>query len=237
MLNIAGWSKLSTVDWQGNIVATLFLQGCPWRCNYCHNSDILDPKVQGPISFEHDVLPHLENRIGLLDGVVFSGGEPLMQAREDDGGDLLQAITTVKEFRNQAFGNEQAYKIGMHTGGAYPEALRRIISELDWIGFDVKAPTGLYDDITNLKNSEINARKSLNLILEEQEYRKNSKHPLQVTFRTTVDPTVLSSEDVERLKDELAEKGITDLVIQEVRTQGAPDGYAEKLAAARSTVQ
>ena len=229
LINIAGWSRLSTVDWPGEIVSALFLQGCPWRCNYCHNSDILDPHVQGEVSFENDVLPHLKNRVGLLDGVVFSGGEPLMQSAED-GGKLLQAMKKVLDFRDpNSEADVPAYKIGMHTGGAIPGNLRPLLSHLDWVGFDVKAPTGLYDAITNIKGSESAARKSLNLLLEEREFRKNSARPLHIQFRTTVDPTVLSEADVDRLKEELHQKGIDDLVIQEVRTQGAPEGYAEQL--------
>ncbi|MDR2508858.1 MAG: anaerobic ribonucleoside-triphosphate reductase activating protein [Candidatus Ancillula sp.] len=238
LINIAGWSKLSTVDWPGEIVVTLFLQGCPWRCNYCHNSAILDPHAKGEVSFEDDVLKHLENRVGLLDGVVFSGGEPLMQSGED-GGKLLRAMKEVLKFKDpnqnqDAKEDAPAFKIGMHTGGAIPGNLRPLLSYLDWVGFDVKAPTGLYDAITQIKGSESAARKSLNLLLEEREFRKNSARPLHIQFRTTVDPTVLNASDVDRLKEELHEKGIDDLVIQEVRTQGAPEGYAARLSEALS---
>ncbi|MDR0950869.1 MAG: 4Fe-4S cluster-binding domain-containing protein, partial [Candidatus Ancillula sp.] len=89
VLNIAGWSKMSTVDWPGEVVTTIFLQGCPFRCNYCHNFEILDPSIKGEVNWV-DVLEHLRNRIGFLDGIVFSGGEPLMQANSEDGGVLSQ---------------------------------------------------------------------------------------------------------------------------------------------------
>ncbi|GHT80811.1 anaerobic ribonucleoside-triphosphate reductase activating protein [Actinomycetota bacterium] len=224
MINIAGMSKLSTVDWPGNLVTTLFLQGCPWRCNYCHNFEILDPKVQGEVDFENEVLPHLASRVGLLDGVVFSGGEPTMQTD-----DLAAAIDKVKEFKNPMRKDQPAFKIGLHTGGAYPKTLQRILHDVDWIGFDIKAPLGLYDKITNILGSEQIATHSLGMILEEQEFRKNTDRPLSITFRTTVDQTVMSEDDVKRLQSQLKEKGIDNLVLQEVRTLGAPEDYATKL--------
>jgi pyruvate formate lyase activating enzyme len=232
MLNIAGISKLSTVDWPGNLVTTVFLQGCPWRCNYCHNSEILDPRVPGTVNWETEVIPHLQSRIGLLDGIVFSGGEPTMQANAEDGGELFAAIKQVRSILDPRNGNKPAFKIGLHTGGAYTQALKKIIHEVDWIGFDVKAPIGMYDKITNVNGSDIVGMRSLELVQQEIEFRKNTDRPLNVTFRTTIDPTVLKQADVKRLQEQLAEKGIDNLVLQEVRTLGAPAGYEERLGEA-----
>ncbi|NNH09134.1 radical SAM protein, partial [Cellulomonas fimi] len=78
-LAIAGLTPLSSCDWPGRLVATAFLQGCPWRCTYCHNAAILDPRTPGVVPWS-DVRDLLDRRRGLLDGVVFSGGEPTRQA-------------------------------------------------------------------------------------------------------------------------------------------------------------
>lgn len=78
-LQIAGLVPFSTVDWPGALCASLFLQGCPWRCPYCHNAGILDLRTPGVVRWE-DVEELLRRRLGLLDGVVFSGGEALVQA-------------------------------------------------------------------------------------------------------------------------------------------------------------
>jgi pyruvate formate lyase activating enzyme len=233
-LNIAGWTKLSTVDWPGNIVATIFLQGCPWRCSYCHNWQILDAKVKGPVQFG-EVLEFLRGRVGLLDGVVFSGGEALMQAGEH--GALLESIREIRAIKSAtAVIDGASYKIGLHTGGAYPENLRKLLPYLDWIGFDVKAPTGLYGAITHIDASEVAARKSLNLVLAERERRKNTAQKLDIQFRTTVDPMVLNDAEIARLKDELAAKGIDDLVLQTARTQGAPDRFVQALKEYEATL-
>lgn len=85
-LQIAGLVPMSTVDWPGKFVASLFLQGCPWACPYCHNSAIIDPRIPGVVAWSalEDLLAR---RRGLLDGVVFSGGEATRQdcARGGDG--------------------------------------------------------------------------------------------------------------------------------------------------------
>lgn len=71
-----------------------------------------------------EVTELLERRHGLLDGLVFSGGEPTRQAA------LLDAARTVKNM---------GFKIGLHTGGSYPQRLAQLIPYLDWVGFDIKA--------------------------------------------------------------------------------------------------
>ena len=69
---------MSTVDWPGELVASLFLQGCPWACPYCQNAAIIDPRVPGVVAWDA-VERLLARRRGLLDGVVFSGGEATRQ--------------------------------------------------------------------------------------------------------------------------------------------------------------
>eukprot|EP01035_Chromulina_nebulosa_P014871 gene14871-19679_t len=36
-LAVAGLQPFSSVDFPGRLAAVVFLQGCPWRCGYCHN--------------------------------------------------------------------------------------------------------------------------------------------------------------------------------------------------------
>lgn len=217
LLNIAGWSKMSTVDWPGELVVTLFLQGCPLKCNYCHNYLILDPNIKGEVSFEDDVLQLLKKRTTLLDGVVFSGGEPLMQANASDGGRLRQAILAVKNVSPK-------FKIGLHTAGSYPDNLAKIIDLVDWIGFDIKAPWDKYHLITHVLKSDELALKSINII---NEYQKS--HKLDVQYRTTIDPTVFDANDQEKIVNQLKNLGISDVKWQEVRAIGANEEYQNKL--------
>ncbi|WP_307802688.1 anaerobic ribonucleoside-triphosphate reductase activating protein [Cellulomonas dongxiuzhuiae] len=207
-LQIAGLTPLSTVDWPGRLVATAFLQGCPWRCTYCHNSAILDVRLPGVVPWTH-VTDLLRRRRGLLDGLVLSGGEPTRQ------GGIVAAAREVKE---------AGFLVGLHTAGAYPARLPALLPYVDWVGLDIKAPAHLYRAITRAGGGTTTADKafaSLRLVLDSG---------VDVQVRTTVDPTVLTDADVADLGAALADLGVRDHVLQQVRPDGATDEYAQALA-------
>ena len=77
-LRIGGLTPLSTTDYPGQLAAAVFCQGCPWRCGYCHNPHLIPATVKQGIDWV-EVMRFLERRRGLLDAVVFSGGEPTLQ--------------------------------------------------------------------------------------------------------------------------------------------------------------
>lgn len=208
-LVIAGLTPLSTCDWPDRLVTTVFLQGCPWRCGYCHNHAICDPRAPGEVAWS-DVRALLAGRAGLLDGVVFSGGEPTRQRA------LAEAM---REVRAAGFG------VGLHTGGAYPRRLAELLPLVDWVGLDVKATPGRYDAVTGVPNSARPAFESLRLVLGAG---------VEVQVRTTVDPTVLGDTDVAELRALLAGLGVRDHVLQEVRTIGVRPEYARALAGVTS---
>lgn len=208
-LEISGLVPLSTCDWPDRLVATLFLQGCPWRCTYCHNPGLIDSRTPGRVPWS-EVAALLDRRAGLLDGVVFSGGEPTRQ----EG--LVDACRRV---RAAGFG------VGLHTGGAYPRRLAALLPHLDWVGLDIKAPPGRYEAITGVPASARAAFRSLALVLAAG---------VEVQVRTTVDPTVLEAPDVEELSALLVGLGVRDHVLQEVRSTGVRPGYARELARLRS---
>jgi len=209
-LQIAGLTPLSTCDWPGRLVATAFLQGCPWDCTYCHNPALIDPRAPGVVPWSA-VLDLLARRRGLLDGVVFSGGEPTRQAGLADA---------MRRVRDLGFG------VGLHTAGAYPRRLAAVLPLVDWVGLDVKAPADLYSSITGVASSADPAARSLRLALA-------AGVPLQV--RTTVDPTVLSPDDVARLQTTLVGLGVINHVLQGVRAHGTRRTYAAALATHRLT--
>jgi pyruvate formate lyase activating enzyme len=208
-LQIAGLTALSTCDWPGHLVATVFLQGCPWSCTYCHNPELIDPRTSGVVPWAA-VQELLARRHGLLDGVVFSGGEPTRQP-------MLRAA--MREVR------DAGYKVGLHTSGAYPRQLAAALAYVDWVGLDIKAPAELYQAITGVERSAHASFESLRLVLD-------AGVPVQV--RTTVDPTVLGEADVARLSRVLRHMGVQDHVLQEVRALGTTPEYQEALAAARA---
>jgi pyruvate formate lyase activating enzyme len=147
-----------------------------------------------------DVLAFLESRRGLLDGVVFSGGEPTLQPA------LLGAVQATKAL---------GFRVGLHTGGMMTERFASLLPWVDWVGFDVKAPFEAYSRITGVDESGDRALASLLLLLE-------SKTPYEV--RTTLHPALLSAAEMLELKDQLLVLGVTHYAVQHFRAQGVIPG-------------
>jgi pyruvate formate lyase activating enzyme len=198
MLRIGGLTPLSTTDWPGMLAAVVFCQGCPWRCGYCHNPGLIPPQGEHEVRWE-SVLEFLQRRRDLLDGVVFSGGEPTLQSGLDD------AIRDVRAL---------GFKIGLHTGGMYPQRLESILQRVDWVGMDVKAPFPDYARITGTPGSGARVQSSLKLILASG---------VAYEIRTTVHPALLADEDVLALAADLAARGVKHYVVQAFRSQGCQD--------------
>lgn len=207
-LRIAGLSRFSTVDWPGRLVATVFLHGCPWDCRYCHNPDLIDPRGRGSMPWEA-VAAFLGERRGLLDGVVFSGGEPTMQRA------LPDAVARTREL---------GFDVGLHTGGAYPRVLDAVLPALSWIGLDVKAGADDYARVTGRGPSGRAALRSLDLVLAAQRERAASRHPLDVEVRTTVHPDLIDDTRLGDLGELLADRGVRRWAIQRFRATGSRCG-------------
>lgn len=206
-LGVAGLQPFSTVDFPGQLAAVVFLQGCPWRCAYCHNPGLQAcGPGQGP---RWGVLREwLRDRCGRLDAVVFSGGEPSLDP-------ALPAA--VRELR------AMGYRLGLHTAGLAPRRLSELLPLLDWVGLDVKAApsdVALHDRITGRRGAWRAVRASLNLL-------KDSGKSYEV--RSTVHPDWFEDADVLRLVEEL--RGVPHHALQVARRPDAagrprsPTGY------------
>ena len=133
----------------------------------------------------------------MLDAVVFSGGEPLVQ------NGLETAIKQVKDL---------GFKIGLHTGGYRPEHLEKIMPLLDWVGFDIKAPF----DIKKYGNAiGLNAETQLSAVLKSLDMLLASG--IDFECRTTCDPRILSIKDIDDIADFLAEKCVKKYFLQKYR--------------------
>lgn len=188
MLEIGGLLPFTTIDYPGKLAAVIFCQGCPWRCGYCHNRHLIPPMSGTAVPWP-EVVALLKRRRGLLDAVVFSGGEPTMQAGLPDA---------VRKIRGMGF------KVGLHTAGPYPERLRQCLPHLDWVGMDLKAPFDEYERITGVPGSGEAARKSSELL-------RRSSVPHQ--FRTTLDPFLKSDGRIEAMRQLVKDWG-AELVLQ-----------------------
>jgi pyruvate formate lyase activating enzyme len=192
MLKVGGITPLTTIEFPGRLAAVIFCQGCPWRCGYCHNPHLLPKGVNG-IGGWRDTILFLEKRRGLLDAVVFSGGEPTMQP------ELPEAIQTVKKL---------GFQVGIQTSGAYPDCLRETLPLLDLVTMDIKAPFEEYERITGIRGSGEIARKSAELVLQSG---------VRQRFRTTLDPFLLEEERLASLTEMIRSDWKSEWEVQDLR--------------------
>jgi pyruvate formate lyase activating enzyme len=197
-LRVAGLTRLSTTDFPGRLAAVVFVQGCAWRCRYCHNPEI-QSRLEAPAISWHGVLDFLDHRKGLLDGVVFCGGEPTVDRH------LGGAVDDV---------HQRGFKVGLHTAGIYPDRLRKLLPRLDWVGFDVKAPFDDYANTTGVPSSGERARESLDHLLAS-----GVAHEV----RTTRHPSLLSSGNLKLMATSLRQRGVETFALQEFRPNGCVD--------------
>jgi len=197
-LKVGGLTPFTATDFPGLLSAVVFVQGCPWRCGYCHNPQLQPRTAESPVPW-NDIRAFLARRAGLIDAVVFSGGEPTM----DSG---LEAA--LREVRGLGF------QVGLHSGGIYPQRLRRVLPLVDWVGLDIKANPAGYDAVTRIRRSGAPAFESLHALLES-----GVSHEV----RTTIHPQLHDEHEIRELAQRLATAGVTHYALQVFRPTGCRD--------------
>jgi pyruvate formate lyase activating enzyme len=197
-LRLGGFVGLSVCDFPGELSAVVFCQGCPWRCRYCHNPHLQPRWAETEIEWNR-LRDKLAVRRGLLDAVVFSGGEPTAQTA------LEGALREVRAL---------GFKVGLHTAGPYPGRLERVLPIVDWVGLDIKAPFESYDALTGARKSSLRALDSLYAVMDSG---------VAYEVRTTVHPDLVDVEQLLRLARSLSRLGVRRYAIQEFRGQGCAD--------------
>lgn len=208
-LQVGGLTPFTSIDYPGQLAAVVFVQGCPWRCAYCHNPH-LQPRQAEAVRSWPAVRAWLERRVGLVDAVVFSGGEPTM----DPG--LAGAMADAKAL---------GLAIGLHTAGIYPRRLAQVLPLVDWVGFDVKAPLSsprLLDHVVGLRTSTPAVRESLLAVRGSG---------VSFECRTTAHPALLSDDDLLQIGEELAWLGVTRYAVQIARPVEHGHGLGDRVPA------
>ena len=173
-MKIGGLQKVSLIDYPGQICAIVFTQGCNFRCPYCHNPELVDPQRFGPVIPEEEVLAFLEKRIGKLDAVEITGGEPTIQH------DLKDFIKKLKGI---------GYLVKLDSNGSNPGIVEELIKEklIDYFAMDVKGPLEKYSQVAGVDVNIRDIQRSLSLIMDSG---------IEHEFRTTVVRSMLDLGDL-----------------------------------------
>lgn len=195
-MRIGGLQKFSLLDYPEKISAIVFTQGCNFRCQFCYNPMLVWPLKAGKSKYARDFIREsgqaigqqkvhpaikedeffvfLRSRLGKLDAVAITGGEPCLQK------DLPEFIAKIKKL---------GFLVKLDTNGSHPQILVRLIRKklLDYIAMDLKAPAEKYELVTGLKTDFARIKKSVKIIRQSG---------LPYEFRTTVAPLLLNKNDI-----------------------------------------
>lgn len=172
---ICGIQKLSLLDYPEKLAATIFTGGCNFRCPFCHNASLVTELSScDPIPAD-DVFDFLNKRIGKLDGVCITGGEPLLHNDIDD------FIRKVREL---------GFLVKLDTNGTFPERLKRLLDEdlLDYVAMDIKNSVEKYPMTVGVPDFDISP------VLSSVELLKNCSIPYE--FRTTLIKGFHTDDDI-----------------------------------------
>ncbi len=187
---IGGLEKFSLIDFPKHLSAIVFTKGCNFRCQFCYNPMLVVPERENGFEKdrfldseksesikESDLFVFLESRIGKLDAVVITGGEPLLH------NDLEDFIIKIRKM---------GFKIKLDTNGTSPEKLKNLIEKglLDYIAMDIKGPKEKYVEITGVNIDLKDILESIIIIMESG---------VDYEFRTTVAPSMLEPVDIEKM--------------------------------------
>lgn len=171
-MKIGGFQKTSLLDYPDRISAIVWTSGCNFRCPFCYNRKLATGVAE--LFPQDEILSFLSKRKELLEGVVISGGEPLLQD------DLVDFIKRVKNLR---------LRVKIDTNGAFPEKLDELLEQqlVDYVAMDVKAPKKKYHTLSGIDVNLSKIEASINLI-------KNKAQAYE--FKTTFVPDFLTTEDI-----------------------------------------
>ena len=171
-MRIGGFVPVSLCDYPCRVAAVVFVQGCNFRCPFCHNGHLVPPEAATALD-EDAVLARLRERRTRLGGVVVSGGEPTLQP------DLPLFLLRLKSL---------GLAVKLDTNGSRPDVLELLLAEalVDYIAMDLKAPWEKYARLTGGSRDLVLLRRSLRLV---------AASGLPHEFRTTRVEPLLSAED------------------------------------------
>jgi pyruvate formate lyase activating enzyme len=197
--------KTSLIDFPGRLASVLFLPGCDFRCPYCHNAALVDPKQASPegrgsgdegLVEMGEFLEFLDRRKSLISGVVISGGEPLLH---EDTPRIARAI------------RDRGLAVKLDTNGSFPSRIAPV--EADYVALDFKTASSAYGRVAPAL-SEAGER-----VLESLEYLRGSGTPFEL--RITCAPGIVGQAELESMA--LSLEAADEVLLQDFRPGGCLD--------------
>lgn len=171
---IGGLQKTTLIDYPGKVAAIVFTAGCNFNCQYCYNPELrnFSPKIR-----EDEFFSFLKKRVGQIDAVTVTGGEPTVHA------DLPAFIEKIKGL---------GFLVKLDTNGTSPKAVEYLIRArlIDYVAMDIKAPLERYREVANCFVDERALKATIALLMSDSP---------DYEFRTTVVGGQLGIEDMEKI--------------------------------------
>ena len=210
-INFAGIIDNSTIDYPGKVSAVVYLCGCPYRCPWCQNRELVFNEGNCRQADIDDLIGQLKENF-MIDAVCVTGGEPLMQK------ETIEFLKRIK--------SETDLLLKIDTNGYFPRQLEKVLPLLDFFTTDIKAPLNeRYGAVTGLpdqwKTVVKHVAESLN-ILKKWGHKKEA--------RTTIVPGLIDKqEDIEEIAGLVNECGFTQYTLQQFRAEQTMDPDYEKI--------
>ncbi len=162
MLKVHSYESMGTYDGPG-LRLVVFLQGCQFNCLYCANPDTISFKGGKATENDEIVRKAVSQKpfFGKKGGITFSGGEPLVQAKD--------LIPLLKELRAE----------GIHicldtNGGLWSKEVEELFKLTDLVLLDIKQ--------MNSEHHKIITGKSNNQTLKTAEWLEKNQKPIWLRY-------------------------------------------------------
>lgn len=172
-----GFQKMTVLDYPEKVACVVFTGGCNFRCPFCHNARLVTD-IENKTYDEQEILEYLQSRIGLIDGICITGGEPLLQVGLDS---FLEKVKKI------------GVSVKLDTNGSFPARLKSLVSKklVDYVAMDVKNCKEKYSITTGCKSLDLqNIEESVEFLLS---------NTVDYEFRTTVVENFHEVEDFEKI--------------------------------------
>lgn len=185
-MKIANFQKVTLQDYPDKIASICFMKGCNLRCPYCHNPSLVFTNLNDKkdLNTKSEFIKYLSKRKDILEGVVISGGEPLIHE------DLIDLLVII---------NKLGLKVKLDTNGMFPQRLKVLLDQnlIDYVALDYKGSLQTLNKAVGIKETSNLSKKwfaSLKILI-------NFK--VDYELRTTVVKGIHCKKDLILMAEEL----------------------------------